>query len=762
MKIVKRIAAAILAFLLALPSGLLPSLTSPALAVGFGLDKTVSTHQSSSSTSVTSPAFTTSQANELLVAFIASDGPKPGTQSMSAVTGGGLTWTMRKRTNAQAGTAEIWTASATSVVTNATVKATHSGSYTASITVATFTGASTTIGAVGGGNATTGAPTASLTTTMAGSWVWAVGDDWDNATARTVGANQTKVDEFLAPSGDTFWTQRQTTVTPASGTVVTINDTAPTTDRWNLSMIEILPAVTTPDTTAPSIPTGLTANAAGLTQVNLGWTAATDNVGVTGYKVLRDGAQIATTTGTIYSDTSVAANTSYSYTVRAYDAAGNTSADSNAASVTTPAPDTTAPVISNVNASAVTGASATISWTTDELASTQIAYGTTNSYGSTTILNSSLVTSHSQNLSGLSAGTTYHYAVMSKDASGNLATSADSTFTTTAPDTTAPTVQLSAPIDGATVSGVTTVSATASDDTAVVGVQFLLDGSNLGTEVASAPYNTSWNTATATNGSHVLSTRARDAAGNLGTAVNVTVTVNNPVSLAPTIDPSTPAAVGVMNNVLTTTSPSFSPPAGTVVYAAFSMDSASYTGVTTFVNSVTNSGTPLTWHLLGRENGHSSGAGGFVEVWWAYNPSAQTNITTTATFNMATKNVAPPVGDFQVIVMNNAAPDQSTAAWSSNALLTSKNNAPFVNLTTTKANSQVFAVFDNWDNSETPIPGANQSITSMILNPTDRDGYWLQKQDTPTAAAGTNVLMNATDPGIANEWHALAWEVLGN
>src|SRR4051812_978330 len=107
---IKHIVIALMAFLLTLTGGLLPALAPHALAVGFGLDKTVSTHQSSSSTSVTSPALTTSQANELLVAFIASDGPKPGTQTMSAVTGGGLTWTMRKRTNVQAGTAEIWTA----------------------------------------------------------------------------------------------------------------------------------------------------------------------------------------------------------------------------------------------------------------------------------------------------------------------------------------------------------------------------------------------------------------------------------------------------------------------------------------------------------------------------------------------------------------------------------------------------------------------------------------------------------------------------
>ena len=109
--------------------------------------------------------------------------------------------------------------------------------------VAAFTGAElSTLGAVGTGNAATGAPTASLTTTRANSWVWGVGVDWDNATARTLGSGQTQVDQYFSPSGDTYWTQRRTATTPAAGTSVVINDTAPTNDRWNLSLIEITPA----------------------------------------------------------------------------------------------------------------------------------------------------------------------------------------------------------------------------------------------------------------------------------------------------------------------------------------------------------------------------------------------------------------------------------------------------------------------------------------------------------------------------------------
>ena len=102
------------------------------------------------------------------------------------------------------------------------------------------------------------------------------------------------------------------------------------------------------------------------------------------------------------------------------------------------------------------------------------------------------------------------------------------------PDTTNPTVSISAPAQGATVSGTTTVSASASDNVGVVGVQFKLDGNNLGAEVGSPPYSVSWNTTTATAGSHTLTAVARDAAGNSATSTPVTVTVDNSTPPPPT------------------------------------------------------------------------------------------------------------------------------------------------------------------------------------------------------------------------------------
>jgi len=92
-----------------------------------------------------------------------------------------------------------------------------------------------------------------------------------------------------------------------------------------------------PDCIAPSIPASLKATANSSSQITLSWAASTDNVGVTGYKVFRNGTLIATvTTGTSYSDTGLAASTTYSYMVSSCDAAGNSSGKSTDVTVITP------------------------------------------------------------------------------------------------------------------------------------------------------------------------------------------------------------------------------------------------------------------------------------------------------------------------------------------------------------------------------------------------------------------------------------------
>ncbi len=100
--------------------------------------------------------------------------------------------------------------------------------------------------------------------------------------------------------------------------------------------------------------------------------------------------------------------------------------------------DKKAPAISSVSSSGVSTSSATITWDTDEAATSYVEYGTTISYGLNTTLNTTKVMSHSETLTGLSSGTTYHYRVKSKDSAGNEKTSSDDTFTTTSGGDTTP------------------------------------------------------------------------------------------------------------------------------------------------------------------------------------------------------------------------------------------------------------------------------------------------------------------------------------
>ncbi|HEV2633611.1 MAG TPA: IPT/TIG domain-containing protein [Actinocrinis sp.] len=180
----------------------------------------------------------TATPGDLIVAFVSGDGPT-GSNQKAKVTGGGLTWTLAKRGNNQNGTAEIWTARATGTLTAAAITATlTTANYGEALTVVAFGNAPGT-GQTASAAKAEGAPTASLTTTTANSWVFAVGNDWTASVPRTVGPNQTLRAQSTDSRGDTYWVQSTTGPTPTVGTAVTINDTAPTTDNWNLALLEI-------------------------------------------------------------------------------------------------------------------------------------------------------------------------------------------------------------------------------------------------------------------------------------------------------------------------------------------------------------------------------------------------------------------------------------------------------------------------------------------------------------------------------------------
>jgi|HubBroStandDraft_4_1064222.scaffolds.fasta_scaffold00167_6 hypothetical protein len=265
------------------------------------IDANISHDNAAASKAIGTPSFSTSAANELLLAFVATDYISGSNTTVNSITGGSLTWTLVQRTNVQSGTAEIWRAFSTTPLSNATVTASLSQSVGASITVVSFTGVDSTgsngsgaIGAVASGNASTGAPAVSLVTTRNGSWVFGVGNDFDNAIARTPATGQSLVHQYLTPFGDTYWMQMQSATTPNSGTVVSISDTAPTGDRFNLSAVEVLPSL---GGNPPPPTVNLIAPASGTT-VALTTTVAANatdaGYGIQGVQFLVDGNNIGT------------------------------------------------------------------------------------------------------------------------------------------------------------------------------------------------------------------------------------------------------------------------------------------------------------------------------------------------------------------------------------------------------------------------------------------------------------------------------------
>ncbi|HLD90563.1 MAG TPA: fibronectin type III domain-containing protein, partial [Patescibacteria group bacterium] len=172
------------------------------------------------------------------------------------------------------------------------------------------------------------------------------------------------------------------------------------------------------DTQAPSVPAGLVASVISSSQINLAWSASTDNVGVTGYKIYRGGTLLTTVTGISYNNTGLSASTAYSYRVTAIDAAGNESSQCTAVSATTQAAqvtDTTKPSIpAGLAASVISSSQINLAWSasTDNVGVTGYKI-----YRGGTLLTT--VTGTFYNNTGLTASTAYSYRVSAIDAAGN-------------------------------------------------------------------------------------------------------------------------------------------------------------------------------------------------------------------------------------------------------------------------------------------------------------------------------------------------------
>lgn len=292
----------------------------------------------------------------------------------------------------------------------------------------------------------------------------------------------------------------------------------------------------TVDTVLPTIPTGLKTLSKTDSQIAFSWLPATDNVGVVGYDIYKDGVKIdSTRTSTSYTARDLKANTSYSFTVRARDLAVNASEQS------TPLKETTGtvvvavdpppfiiipPLISNVTVGSITETSAKITWTTNVPTDGLVQYGVSSVYGNASPLSTTLATTHEISLTNLTPTTTYHYTVISKDASGASVPSPDAVFSTLTPIVVIPPLKDITPPTSVTLSTLFKKTdyiglswSKASDDTGVVGYTIYNNGIYLDSTRTSTTISIRRKAGVTYN----LTVRARDAAGNLSFPSNTLV-----------------------------------------------------------------------------------------------------------------------------------------------------------------------------------------------------------------------------------------------
>ena len=358
---------------------------------------------------------------------------------------------------------------------------------------------------------------------------------WSVAGTTANGVNCANVDILLSTDGGNTWSTLLAATANDGTEAVIIPNTPGTTNRimvkgtnhifFDVSNTNFTITAGSTDTVAPTAPT-LTASGTTQTTTNLSWSGATDNVAVTGYDVYKDGILLGSTASTTYAVSGLTASTTYVFTVKAKDAAGNVSAASNAVSVTTltPVPDTTAPTAPTLSASGTTLTSTVLSWTgaTDNVAVTGY-----NIYKDGVLLTS--VASSPYTVTGLTASTTYAFYVQAKDAAGNVSVASNTaSVTTLTPDTTAPTAPtLSA--SGTTSSSTNLSWSGATDNVAVTGYDVYKDGTLLGSTTSATTYAVSGLTASTT---YAFTLKAKDTAGNVSAASNTASVTTLAASLA--------------------------------------------------------------------------------------------------------------------------------------------------------------------------------------------------------------------------------------
>ena len=327
-----------------------------------------------------------------------------------------------------------------------------------------------------------------------------------------------------------------------------------------------------PDTTVPTWPAGssLTASAIGMTAVTLNWTPATDNKAVTGYDIYKGTEKLATVAGNVssYEVTGLTAGAIYTFAVQAADQANNVSTDGPIVTLTTQADDgqgdtqaPTWPAGSSITASAITKTEVTISWPAAQDDTAVTGYVVYNGAEQLASVDGSTTT---QQITGLTAGTTYTLTVKAKDGSLNWSAGLEVSITTqdnVPQDSTAPVWPIGSTVTASAIStnGLTLTWSAAQDDTLVTGYRIYRGSELIGTVAGNI---TSYNVTGLSSGTnYTFKIEAGDSAGNWSTggptATATTDVVQTPYTPTPSnpqpVTTTTPGSIQVTAPVVDTT-----------------------------------------------------------------------------------------------------------------------------------------------------------------------------------------------------------------
>jgi PQQ-dependent dehydrogenase (s-GDH family) len=465
------------------------------------------------------------------------------------------------------------------------------------------------------------------------------------------------------------------------------------------------------DTSAPSAPANLAASGITQSSLTLSWQASTDNIGVTGYDIYRNGVKINSSlvTGTTYNVTGLSAETSYSFYVVARDAAGNTSAQSNTVDITIP--DTTPPSVpGSLTALNVAQTSLNLDWnaSTDNVGVT--GYDV---YQDGVKINTSPVTSSNYSVSGLTASTTYTFYVTASDAAGNISGNSNQVQVTTAapPDTEAPTAPTNLVASNLTYSSVDLNWDASSDNIGVAGYDVFVNGNKANASlVPGTSYTVTGLTPSTTYNIHV---EASDATGNrtVGETIFVT-TPEQPDTQAPTA-PSGLTASSVTETSLTLTWNASTDNVGVIGYDVYQnnvkINSAPVTALTYNVTGLTGA-TTYSFYIKAFDD--------------AGNVSAQSN-----TINVTTLDTQAPTAPSN-LASSNVTSTTLTLNW------------------TAAADNVAVTGYDVYQNGNkingSPVTGLTYNVTGLTASASY--SFFVRARDAAGNISGNSNTINVTTP----------------